>query len=98
MVDSPPPARPSNSSRKLWAPLLVSLSYAFVITGVISIVWQMERLPFPIGVSVTLFLFIAGLLQPQPAEARKQSTMERVLVSLVLATVLGGAFILIFRA
>ena len=98
MIGSPDETRSSNPSRRFWLATARSLLIAVALSLVVSLLWQMQGWPFPYGISVTFFLFAAGILQPTPSTARRQSWGSRILLSLFLAIIIGGAYTLIVRS
>jgi hypothetical protein len=98
MIVSSEETRSSNPSRRFWLATAASLLIAVALSLVVSVLWQIQGWPFPYGVSVTFFLFASGILQPTQPAARRQSWRSRILLSLVLAIIIGGAYTLIVRS
>jgi hypothetical protein len=90
--------RSLSPSRTFWLATAGSISIAVAISLAVSFLWRLQGWRLPYSVAVTSFLFVSGMLRPTRPDGRRQSWRSRVLLSLALAIVIGGAYTLVFRA
>lgn len=98
MNASPEDTGSVNPTRRYRQQMAVSLLISCGISLAFAALWQLQGWPFPFGALLTFFLFVSGVLQPTHPAARRQSWRARILLSLILAIVCGGAFTLIMRS